>query len=59
MTFCVNAFHVNTENLPSEHHQGLPSPCVILKAIRAGVGWVWLVRLGTRLGGEIPLVEQT
>ena len=21
------------------------SPCVILKAIRAGVGWVWLARL--------------
>ena len=24
----------------------LPSPCVILKAICAGVGWVWLARLG-------------
>ena len=30
---------------PTKHHQTLPSPCVILKVIRAGVGWVWLARL--------------
>ena len=30
---------------PTESHQTLPSSCVILKAILAGVGWVWLARL--------------
>ena len=30
----------------TESHQTLPSLCVILKAIHAGVGWVWLARLG-------------
>ena len=29
----------------TNHHQTLPSPCVILKPISTGVGWVWLVRL--------------
>ena len=28
----------------TESRQTLPSLCVILKAIRAGVGWVWLVK---------------
>ena len=43
MRFCVNAFHVHTETYRESPD---PSPCVILKAIRAGVGWVWLARLG-------------
>ena len=30
---------------PTARHQTLPSPCVILKAIRTGVGWVRLARL--------------
>ena len=36
-------------------HQTLPSPCVILKAIRAGVGWVWLARLMGSCSGLGPL----
>ena len=42
VTFCVNAFHVHTETYRESPD---PSPCVILKAIGAGVGWVWLARL--------------
>ena len=30
---------------PTECHQTLPSPCMILKAICTGVGCVWLARL--------------
>ena len=30
---------------PTESHQALSSPCMILKVICTGVGWVWLARL--------------
>ena len=33
----------------------LPSPCVILKAIRAGVCWVWLVRLVVETNGKLDV----
>ena len=41
--------HSTCTRKPTESHQTLPSLCVILKAIRAGVGWVWLARLGRGL----------
>ena len=37
--------HSTCTRKPTESHQIPPSLCVILKAIRAGVGWVWLARL--------------
>ena len=49
-TTCVHAYKIRKWcplNGPAESHQTLPSPCVTLKAIRAGVGWVWLTRLGS------------
>ena len=30
---------------PTECHQTLPSPCVILKVIHTRIGWVWLAIL--------------
>ena len=39
---------------PAECHRTLSSPCMILKVIRAGVGWVWLVRLP---GYNIPVAK--
>ena len=56
-TYLINGFieyfsalmHSTCTRKPTESHQTLPSPCVILKAIRAGVGWVWLVRLVEQL----------
>ena len=44
--------HSTCTRKPTESHQTLPSPCVILKAIRAGVGWVWLARLLYRTSDE-------
>ena len=52
-TYLINGFifmasalmHSTCTRKPTESHQTLPSPGVILKAIRAGVGWVWLARL--------------
>ena len=37
--FCNNAVHLYMEKSPD------PSPCMILKVICTGVGWVWLARL--------------
>ena len=52
-TYLLNGFifvtsalmHSTCTRKPTESHQTLPSPCMILKAICAGVGWVWLARL--------------
>ena len=30
-------------------YHALPSPCMILKVIHTGIGWVWLVRLAWKL----------
>ena len=41
----------------TETYQDPSSPCVILKAICAGIGWVWFVRL-TSPRGEGPTIMQ-
>ena len=43
----------------TKSHQTLPSPFVILEAICAGVGWVWLARLETLQWLHNQLINQS
>ena len=48
--FCINtvsvfAISLASKTQPTPTQMAFRVPCVILKAIHAGVGWVWLARL--------------